>query len=198
MSWEFENAWNARICPRVSSEGCGAPRHTSSDVFRILFIFLLRFLYVFVFVFVSIVIFAWERLWGMAHIDTKSWDDFEIEDSESTHYTLYISYIIHCIKSSYKITGKCFCSCWPVVKYINKYKYKEYQLYWNYIIWDCFMKLLWYLYLYLCTLLAFICCPLKNWPAAEEFSATATQTSEYVSLNLTFSCCQDLLSGYFI
>ena len=60
------------------------------------------------------------------------------------------------------------------------------------------MKLLWYLYLYLCTLLAFICCPLKNWPAAEEFSATATQTSEYVSLNLTFSSCQDLLSGYFI
>ena len=60
------------------------------------------------------------------------------------------------------------------------------------------MKQLWYLYLYLCTLLAFICCPLKNWPAAEEFSATATQTSEYVSLNLTFSSCQDLLSGYFI
>ena len=68
----------------------------------------------------------------------------------------------------------------------------------KYCIWDCFTKLLWYLFLYLCTLLAFICCPLKNWPAAEEFSATATQTSEYVSLNLTFSCCQDLLSGYFI
>ena len=95
----------------------GAPRHTSSDVFRISVIFLLWFLFVFVFAFIFIFVRECLQKDG-AHRDKvmrwfRNWG-FWINSSNPSYS----------IESTYKITGKCFCSHWPVVKYINRYDRK--------------------------------------------------------------------------